>query len=57
MQDWWGNFINWMTRDPAWLVAFQTGAFFFVLGLVLVLMLLPWWLGRSEEHTSELQSH
>ena len=49
MQEWWANFINWMTRDPAWLAAFQTGAFFFVLGLVLVLALLPWWLGRVEQ--------
>ncbi len=48
MQGWWAVFVGWMTRDPAWLAAFQAGAFFFVLGLVLVLVLLPWWLARVE---------
>lgn len=48
MQGWWVSFIGWMTRDPAWWVAFQAGAFFFASGLVLVLALLPWWLARVE---------
>lgn len=48
MQGWWASFIGWMTRDPVWLAAFQVGAFFFAMGLVLVLALLPWWLARVE---------
>ncbi|WP_342251402.1 hypothetical protein [Sphingomonas sp. OTU376] len=48
VQGWWVSFLGWMTRDPAWWAAFQTGAFFFALGLVLVLALLPWWLARVE---------
>jgi len=48
MQGWWASFLGWMTRDPAWWAAFQAGAFFFALGLVLVLALLPWWLARVE---------
>lgn len=48
MQGWWAVFVGWMTRDPAWLAAFQAGAFFFALGLGLVLALLPWWLARVE---------
>lgn len=48
MQGWWASFLGWMTRDPAWWAAFQVGAFFFVVGLALVLVLLPWWLARVE---------
>lgn len=48
MQGWWAVFLGWMTRDPAWWAAFRAGAFFFALGLVLVLALLPWWLARVE---------
>jgi hypothetical protein len=42
VQDWWGAFLGWMTRDPAWLAAFEVGAFFFVAGLACVLVLLRW---------------
>jgi hypothetical protein len=48
VQGWWASFVNWMTRDPAWLAAFQAGAFFFALGLACVLVLLPWWLAGVE---------
>jgi hypothetical protein len=44
----WASFVGWMTRDPAWWAAFQAGAFFFALGLVLILVLLPWWLAQVE---------
>jgi len=48
VRGWWDSFIGWMTRDPAWLAAFQVGAFFFAMGVALVLALLPWWLARVE---------
>lgn len=48
MQGWWASFIGWMTRDPIWWAAFQAGAFFFAMGVVLVFVLLPWWLARVE---------
>lgn len=49
MQGSWTGFLGWMTRDPAWWAAFHAGAFFFGVGLVLVLALLPWWLARVEQ--------
>jgi len=49
VQGYWTGFLGWMTRDPAWWAAFQAGAFFFVVGLMLVLVLLPWWLARVEQ--------
>lgn len=48
MQGWWDWFIGWMTRDPAWWAAFEAGALFFALGLLCVVLLLPWWLARVE---------
>ncbi|WP_307118558.1 hypothetical protein [Sphingomonas kyeonggiensis] len=48
MQGWWASFLGWMTRDPAWWAAFQAGAFFFALGLALIVVLLPWWLAQVE---------
>jgi hypothetical protein len=46
--NWWTDLAAWLTRDRAWLAAFEAGAFFFALGLVLVLVLLPWWMGQVE---------